>query len=90
MAFDSLLKGLNKIQANETVIKADLQAHPEVLAEAIQTVMRKHGITDAYEQLKLLSRGKALDSQMLTAFIKELPIPKDEQQKLATLLASTI
>lgn len=88
LAFDSLLKGLNKLQANEVVITADLKSHPEVIAEAIQTVMRKHGITDAYEQLKTFSRGEKLDAKKITAFIKKLPIPKDEQLCLLKLTES--
>jgi adenylosuccinate lyase len=85
IAYASLLKGLAKLQVNAEKIAADLGASWEVLAEPIQTVMRLHGIDNPYEQLKELTRGKAIDAQSLRAFIEKLDIPADARHRLLAL-----
>lgn len=85
LGWDSLLTGLSKIAPNKERIAAALAAHPEVLTEAVQTVLRRHGVTDAYEQLKELSRGKQLALDTLRTFVKKLDIPEKEKKKLLAL-----
>ena len=85
IAYASLLKGLGKLEVNAEKIAADLDESWEVLAEPIQTVMRLHGIDNAYEQLKELTRGKAIDAQSLRAFVEHLDIPNDAKQRLLAL-----
>ena len=80
-----LEKGLSKIKANPDTILKDLNAHPEVLTEAIQTVMRKHGTTDAYEQLKAFSRGQALSLEKIHQFIQQSALPENEKVLLLAL-----
>ena len=91
LAWDSCLKGLNKLEANRDRLAADLDANWEVLAEPIQTVMRRYGVTGAYEQLKELTRGKAgINRAMLHAFIKGLPgVPDAEKQRLLAMTPAT-
>lgn len=86
LALSSLSKGLAKIEANKAVIAQELRDHPEVVAEAIQTVLRKHGVTDAYEQLKALTRGASLTSDDFAEFIVDLDLPSDEKEYLIGLL----
>lgn len=87
LAYDSCLKGLGKLEANPAQLAADLDANWEVLAEPIQTVMRRYGVTGAYEQLKDLTRGKdGINRDTLAAFIKGLQgIPEAEKQRLLAL-----
>ncbi|OGT53718.1 MAG: adenylosuccinate lyase [Gammaproteobacteria bacterium RIFCSPHIGHO2_12_FULL_41_15] len=85
LAWESLLKGLQKISPNRQTLQDDLQQHWEILGEAIQTVLRKHGVADAYERLKNFSRGKAITRQALHDFIEQLPLPVDEKQTLLKL-----
>ena len=87
LAYDSCLKGLNKLEANPAKLAADLDANWEVLAEPIQTVMRRYGVPGAYEQLKELTRGKAgINRDTLAAFINRLTgIPEAERQRLIEL-----
>jgi adenylosuccinate lyase len=83
LAWDSCLRGLGKLEADRGRIAEDLDAAWEVLAEPIQTVMRKHGIADPYEQLKALTRGRAgIDRETLHAFIAELAIPAEAKERL--------
>ncbi len=90
LAYDSCLKGLNKISGNRTVLAADLDASWEVLAEPIQTVMRRYGVTGAYEQLKELTRGKeGINRESLRAFIQTLAIPESARQQLLALTPAT-
>jgi len=63
----------------------DLDANWEVLTEAVQQVMRRHGVAGAYEKLKALSRGKRLDVKQLAAFVRSLPIPADARKRLLAL-----
>jgi len=85
LAIDSCQKGLEKLQADSQRIAADLEANTEVLAEAVQTVMRRYGIGDAYEQLKSLTRGQTITKQALADFVAELDIPATERERLASL-----
>lgn len=85
LAYQALLKGLGKISANRTVIQKDLQDRWEVLAEAIQMVMRRYGIVDAYEQLKSLTRGKTITATLIHQFIATLNIPEDAKTALLKL-----
>jgi adenylosuccinate lyase len=86
LAYDSCLKGLNKLEANPQRLAADLEENWEVLAEPIQTVMRRYGVSGAYEQLKELTRGKGITRETLHAFINGLTaIPQAERQRLLAL-----
>ena len=85
VAFDSLGKGLAKLEANRAQLAADLDDAWEVLTEALQTVMRAHGIADAYEQLKSLARGRAVTRDDLHAFIDKLALPAEERARLKSL-----
>jgi adenylosuccinate lyase len=90
LGYDSCLKGLDKLEAERSRMAAELDANWEVLAEPIQTVMRRHGIADAYEKLKELTRGKdGITRQALHAFIKGLAIPDAEKQRLLALTPAT-
>lgn len=85
IAYEALLKGIAKLQVNETKLDNDLDMHWVLLAEPIQTVMRAHGIEDAYEQLKALTRGETLDKTTLHGFIDSLALPDNEKVKLKDL-----
>jgi len=86
LAWDSLLRGLGKLEADRKRIAAELDATWEVLAEPIQTVMRRHGIADPYEQLKALTRGRTgIDRDTLHTFIRGLEIPEEAKQRLLDL-----
>ena len=89
IAYQSLLQGLSKLEINELKLQQDLENNIEVLAEPIQTIMRKHKISDAYEKLKELSRGQKLDREVIDDFIRNLEIPNDEKEKLLSLDASS-
>jgi adenylosuccinate lyase len=85
IALDSLQKGLGKLDADPETIAADLANRWEVLAEAVQTVMRRYGIPDAYERLKELTRGRSIDARALREFIASLEIPLAERTRLLAL-----
>ena len=85
IALQSLIKGVGKLQVNEEVIHADVADAWEVLAEAVQTVMRRYGIENPYEKLKALTRGQAVDRDTLQKFIGTLEIPDAEKQRLLEL-----
>jgi adenylosuccinate lyase len=85
ISYQSLLKGLNKLEVNAGVIEADLDNSWEVLAEPIQTVMRRYGIENPYEKLKELTRGKDITQQAFQEFIQTLDIPEDARDKLLAL-----
>ena len=83
LGYDSCLKGLGKLEANEARLAEDLDNSWEVLAEPIQTVMRRYGIANPYEQLKALTRGKGgINKTSLHAFIQDLEIPAEAKQQL--------
>ncbi|MBT8118532.1 MAG: adenylosuccinate lyase [Gammaproteobacteria bacterium] len=85
ISYQSLLKGLNKLEVNAAAIEADLDNSWEVLAEPIQTVMRRYGIENPYEKLKELTRGKAITQQAFQEFIQSLDIPQEAREKLLAL-----
>ena len=90
LAYDSCLRGLDKLEANPARIGADLESQWDVLAEAVQTVMRAHRIAGSYEKLKELTRGKGgIAREDLHAFVKSLQIPEDEKRRLLDLTPST-
>ena len=82
LAYDSCLRGLNKLEVNPERLAADLNESWEVLAEPIQTVMRRYGIENPYEQLKELTRGKGITKEALREFIQGLTIPTEEKKRL--------
>jgi len=82
LAFDSTLRGLNKLEANPQRLAEDLAEAWEVLAEPVQTVMRRFGVPNPYEQLKELTRGKGIEQKALREFIAKLPLPEADRQRL--------
>ena len=89
LAYDSALRGLSKLEVNHAAIAADLDGCWEVLAEPVQTVMRRYGIENPYEQLKELTRGKGINQADLQAFIKGLDIPEDAKARLLEMTPSS-
>ena len=85
LAYQSLLTGLNKLEINEEAIAADLDASWEVLAEPIQTVMRRFGLPQPYEQLKKFTRGAAMTRELMQGFIAGLAIPEAEKERLLAM-----
>jgi adenylosuccinate lyase len=85
VALDACQRGLGKLDADPERIKSDLADRWEVLAEAVQTVMRRHGQSDAYEQLKELTRGRQIGCETLREFIAKLDIPAAERDRLLQL-----
>jgi adenylosuccinate lyase len=82
LAYDSLLRGLDKLEVNRKTIATDLDDAWEVLAEPIQTVMRRYQLPNPYERLKELTRGKTITQEAITAFIHTLEISEDERARL--------
>jgi adenylosuccinate lyase len=82
IGYDALLRGLNKLSTNPERLAADLDAAWEVLAEAVQTVMRRHGLPNPYEQLKALTRGHGITAESMREFIVGLDLPADAKQRL--------
>jgi len=86
VALDSLGKGLGKLSVNPQRLDADLDAAWEVLAEAVQTVMRRHGLPNPYEQLKALTRGQdGINADAMRSFVASLDLPEDARARLAAL-----
>ena len=85
IAWQSTLRGINKLEINEARLSSYLDENWEVLAEPIQTVMRRYGIEKPYEKLKELTRGQRIDASAMQAFIKTLDIPDAAKQQLLTL-----
>src|SRR5574343_690397 len=85
LAYDSCLRGLNKLETNPERLAADLDATWEVLAEPVQTVMRRYGIENPYEQLKELTRGKGISKDALREFIARLAIPEEAKEQLLAM-----
>ena len=85
LAYASSCRGIEKIEPNEKAIADDLERHYEILAEAIQTVMRRYQLKEPYEQLKSFTRGKKIDKAMLHQFIESLPLPKEAKNQLLKL-----
>jgi adenylosuccinate lyase len=89
IALESLLRGLAKLNANPDRLAADLDGNWEVLAEAVQTVMRRHGLPEPYEQLKALTRGQGITRESMRGFIESLALPADAKQRLLALTPAT-
>jgi adenylosuccinate lyase len=89
LAYQSTCKGLNKITVNKEVVEADLDHHWEILAEPIQTIMRRYGIEQPYEQLKAFTRGQKITKNLLHDFIAKLPLKDDVKQQLYLLTPAT-
>ena len=89
IALQSLVKGVDKLQVNHAVIQADVSEAWEVLAEAVQTVMRRYSIPEPYEKLKALTRGQTVTKATLHKFIKSLDIPAAEKKRLLQLTPET-
>jgi len=89
VAYDALARGLAKLNADPQRLGADLEASWEVLAEAVQTVMRRYALPEPYEQLKALTRGQGITRESIRAFIESLALPSDEKQRLLALTPAT-
>lgn len=85
LALDSLARGLDKLQVNEGALAADLDNAWEVMAEAIQTVMRRHGLPEPYEQLKKFTRGQPMTRELMQGFIDGLALPAAEKDRLLAM-----
>ncbi|MBW5291394.1 MAG: Adenylosuccinate lyase [Candidatus Ruthia sp. Asou_11_S2] len=89
VAYASIVKGISKLQTNEAKLTQDLDNSWEVLAEPIQTVMRRYGIDNPYEKLKDLTRGQTINAQVLAEFVKDLEIPDEVKTALSELTPMT-
>jgi adenylosuccinate lyase len=85
LAYKSCLKGVSKLETNPDVMANDLDIAWEVLAEPVQTVMRRYGIEKPYEKLKELTRGQSINAEILHKFIKTLEIPEADKKRLMKL-----
>lgn len=85
LAHDSLQRGLGKLQVDEVRLASDLDGAWEVMAEAIQTVMRRHGLPEPYEQLKAFTRGQPMTRELMQDFIAALALPEAEKQRLLAM-----
>jgi adenylosuccinate lyase len=89
LAYASLMTGLKKLELNEEALAQDLDAAWEVLAEPVQTVMRRYGVHGAYEKLKEVTRGKTVTAEALHGLIRELDIPQAEKDRLLAMTPSS-
>ena len=89
LAHDSLLRGLDKLQVDQARLAADLDGAWEVLAEPIQTVMRRYGLPEPYEQLKAFTRGQSMTRELMQGFIQGLALPQAEKDRLLALTPAT-
>jgi adenylosuccinate lyase len=89
IAYQSILKGLGKLKLNQDVLRRDLDQAWEVLAEPIQTVMRKAGIENPYEKLKDLTRGQQITPEIISEFIQSLDLPLQDREYLRKLTPGT-
>ena len=89
LAYDSCLRGLNKLEVNPARMAEDLDNNWEVLAEPVQTVMRRYGVENPYEQLKELTRGKGISRDALREFINGLAIPQEAKDRLLAMMPSS-
>jgi len=89
LAYKSTLKGLGKLELNKKIVQDELDRNWALLAEPIQTIMRKHAVPKAYEKLKELTRGKEVTEKTVRKFIKSLKIPKEDKERLLKLSPST-
>ena len=86
LALISVERGLKKLELNKKVIQKELRAHPEVRAEAIQTILRKNNVEGAYELLKEATRGERITAEALVSMVQSLDIPEDEKKRLIMVL----
>ena len=89
IALDSLKRGIGKLEVNADAIQADLDQNWGVLAEPIQTVMRRYGVKQPYEKLKVLTRGQTIDAGIIREFVESLDIPEHAKQYLKQLTPAT-
>ena len=85
LAYDSLARGLGKLEVNPQALADDLDSAWEVLAEPIQTVMRRHALPNPYERLKELTRGKAITKESIQAFVQTLELPEEDKARLLAM-----
>jgi adenylosuccinate lyase len=85
LGYDSLTRGLDKLELNEAALADDLDAAWEVLAEPIQTVMRRYGLPDPYDQLKKFTRGQPMTRELIQGFVAALELPPDEKARLLAM-----
>ena len=85
LGHDSLARGLGKLEINREALAADLDGAWEVMAEAVQTVMRRHGLPEPYEQLKAFTRGQPMTRELMLGFIEGLALPTDEKTRLLAM-----
>ena len=89
LAVQSVARGLARLEVDRDCLDSDLAANWELLAEPIQTVMRRYGVPEAYEQLKALTRGRRIDAEAVARFVEGLAIPEAEKQRLRALTPAT-
>jgi len=89
LGYNACLRGLGKLEVNQERLAEDLDANWEVLAEPVQTVMRRYGVSGAYEKLKALTRGSRISRDALREFIQGLPIPDEDKRRLLELTPAT-
>jgi len=85
LGLDSLAKGLGKLETNEAALAADLDSAWEVMAEAVQTVMRRHGLPEPYEQLKAFTRGQPMTRALMLGFVAKLDLPAADKDRLLAM-----
>jgi len=85
LGYDSLLRGLDKLELHRESLAADLDNAWEVLAEAIQTVMRRYALPEPYEQLKAFTRGQPMTAELMRGFVAKLDLPADEKTRLLAM-----
>jgi adenylosuccinate lyase len=85
LAFKNILKGLRRITVNKTEMNKELENHWEVLGEAVQTILRKSGSDNAYEQLKQMTQGETITQSSMLDFVKLLRIPEKDKNRLMKL-----
>ncbi len=89
IAYQSTLKGLGKLDLNQSALQADLDENWEVLAEPIQTIMRKYGIEEPYEKLKALTRGQSINKANISQMIDDLDMPEEAKEQIRSLTPAT-
>jgi adenylosuccinate lyase len=89
IAVRATIKGLGKLELNEDRLAQDLDCNWEVLAEPIQTVMRKVGMDRPYERLKELTRGRRVNAKIMQEFVRNLPLPKADKERLLKMTPAT-
>ena len=85
LGLDSLSRGLGKLQVHPAALAADLDGAWEVMAEAVQTVMRRYGLPEPYEQLKAFTRGQPMTRDLMRGFVEKLDLPQDEKTRLLAM-----